>query len=233
MPRIFSYKSQYDKKISSSKEYYGDKGEFLPSTRGELASVRVYGDRDYIEKETRELFTEFTEFAVGWKDIEYNGEKANAPLHPSGRYATSLSFSIRGDRNGAYIVSFMASAEAPEAFAIEKGRKEVDLKKTMLGGKTSMRIPLKGGFEGMASLGETNARAQGKSFSRSMRAISTLKHIGERGVIAIRTMSANSDKWIMQEWPHKRKEDDQMTPSKPATILLNELIRRTEEVRNG
>lgn len=233
MPRIFNYKSKYGDDISTAKDYYGDVGEFLPTTRGELASVRVYGDRNFIEKETRELFTEFTEFAVGWKDIEYNGEKSNAPIHPSGRYATSLSFSIRADRNGAYIVSFSASAEAPEAFAIEKGRKEVDLKKIMLGGRSSMKIPLKSKFGGSAYLPETNPGAQNKSFSKSMRALSTINHLSRRSIEAVRTMSSDSEKWVMKKWPHKRKEDNQDTPSKPATILLNELIRRTEEERNA
>lgn len=231
MPRMFNYKSQYGQEVTSSRGYYGDKGEFLPSTRGVLASVRVEGDRSIIEKETRELFTEFTEFAVGWHVISYGGETVNPPLHPSGRYATSLSFSIRADKKDMYVVSFMASSEAPEAFAIEFGRKSINLKKLMLKDGKSMRIPLKSTFIGGTSLPETNRGASGKSFSRSDRAANTLASITDRTLSGIRIMSEKGKaKWIMKKWPHNRKEDHKLTPNRPAHVLLGELLRRMQEI---
>lgn len=218
---------------------YGEKGEFLPTTRGELYKVVVHGDKETIYRETRKLFNEFLEFAIGWRSINYGGKTINPPLHTSGRYATSLAFSIRSNRKGSYVVAFKASGEAPEAFAIEFGRKKIDLKKFMLKGKKSMVIPLKKAGNGAASLPELSGQSGRKSFSRLNRKLSIDIYTGNINSanaegLSLRTMSSDQkNKWIMKKWPHKRKEDNMMIPFAPAKALLEELVRRMDEINNA
>jgi hypothetical protein len=218
---------------------YGERGEFLPTQRNELACIMVSGDKEVIYKETRELFDEFLEFAVGWHTIEYGGKKLNPPLHTSGRYATSLSFSIRSNRKGSYIVTFKATGEAPEAFAIEFGRKKIDLKKYMLLSGESLRIPLNKAGNGASSLPELSGQSGRKSFSKSNRLMSTNIHDSlisdaNKSGMGIRTMSqSQKDKWVMNKWPHRREEDHKMIALAPAETLLQEIKRRMEEINSG
>ncbi len=231
MPKVIQQK-EYPKALDD----YGEKGEFLPTEKYELYKVEVRGEKSVIEHETRILFDEFLEFAAGWRSIDYGEKKLNPPLHTSGRYATSLSFSIRTKKPGVYTVAFRSTGEAPEAFAIEFGRKKLDLKKYMLNGAKSMVIPLKNAGMGVATLPDLSGQSRYKSFSKHNRNVSTQLHRNfienenPDGPIFRLMNSSDKKKWIMRKWPHRRKEDYKMIPFAPAHVLLDELVKRMKKI---
>jgi len=169
------------------------------------------------------LFREWVDFAMGQKDIRVGGKVANRPLHPSGRYAASLSYSRRKVSTGKYKVTFSAdSFSAPEAEAIEFGRKSIDLKKYMLGkdGRQMRVIPIRSTPSMLFTpppYGPTRKRS-----SEAKKSLAEGAHNApESGVYRVMTNQPGS--WIMRKWPRKGDESGKMVPFQPAHLLMEKL----------
>lgn len=198
----------------------------------EVFQLATMDDKRTFDADVAKLFREWVDFAMGKKDIRFNGKIAHKPRNPSGRYAASLSYTVRKTGDLSYKVSFKAdSFEAPEAEAIEFGRKQIDLKEYMLyrDGRQSRAIPIRS-VPGMAfrppAYGVSRKRSSEATKMEMEKAHNAPTARDTKGRSIIRMMTNKPGTWIMQEWPkdHPRLAVDGLpVPFKPAALLMEKL----------